>query len=91
MDAAAESGHAAAQDITARKFDEFVGEVDDEDMLARLDNFAIELMNRPNTQGHIIVYRTRRDRPDLFPVIKNDHPPTLQHRDPLGFDRCECF
>lgn len=45
------------------KFDEFIGEADDEDIKARLDNFEIELRNYPNAQAHIIVYRTRRDSP----------------------------
>jgi hypothetical protein len=56
---------AAAQTGTARKFDEFVGEVDEEDLLARLDNFAIALNDDPQSQGQIIVYRTRRDGPSV--------------------------
>jgi hypothetical protein len=57
--------NAFAQDgvPTSHKFDEFIGEVDDEDLIARLDNFAIELIKQPNAQGHIIVYRSRRDPP----------------------------
>ena len=47
----------------AKKFDEFIGEADFEDIMARLDNFSIELKNRPNAQAHIIFYRTRRDGP----------------------------
>jgi hypothetical protein len=35
------------------------------DKIARLDNFAIQLQNEPNTRGFIIVYRTRRDLPGL--------------------------
>ncbi len=57
------SALASAQNGTSRKFDEFVGEVDYEDLMARLDNFAIALKDQPNAQGQIIVYRTRRDRP----------------------------
>lgn len=45
----------------AQKFDEFTGEADYEDLMARLDNFLIELQQQPNAQGHIIVYRSRRD------------------------------
>ena len=75
---------AAAQDIAARKFDEFVGEVDEEDLMARLDNFAIELMNRPNTQGYIIVYRTRRDSPAVsnrHALRAKDYLVNLRHTD----------
>jgi len=50
-----------AQDSTSRKFDEFIGELDEEDLMARLDSFANELKNRPDAQGYIIVYRTRHD------------------------------
>ena len=50
---------------TSRKVDEFIGEVDYEDLMARLDNFAIELQNQPGVQGHIIVYRSRRDPPSV--------------------------
>ena len=45
----------------AQKFDEFTGEADYEHLMARLDNFLIELQQQPNAQGHIIVYRSRRD------------------------------
>jgi hypothetical protein len=48
----------------ARKFDEF-GDIEYSDKIARLDNFAIQLMNEPATRGFIIVYRTRRDLPGL--------------------------
>jgi hypothetical protein len=59
-----------AQDsiLASQKFDEFIGELDYEDLIARLDNYAIELMKQPNAQGHIIVYRSRRD------------PPAISHR-----------
>jgi hypothetical protein len=56
---AQESGQAS------RKVDEFIGEVDYEDLIARLDNFAIEIQNQPNALGHIIVYRSRRDPPSV--------------------------
>lgn len=48
----------------ARKFDEF-GDVQYSDLIARLDNFAIQLQNEPGTKGFILVYRTRRDLPGL--------------------------
>ena len=50
---------------SSRKLDEFIGEVDYEDLIARLDNFVIELLKQPNAQGHIIVYRSRRDPPSV--------------------------
>jgi hypothetical protein len=49
----------------ARKFDEFTGDAQSEDIKARLDNFAIELQHQPNTQGHIIMYRSRREPPGI--------------------------
>jgi hypothetical protein len=48
----------------ARKFDEF-GDIQSSDLMARLDNFAIQLQNEPATKGFILVYRTRRDLPGL--------------------------
>lgn len=48
----------------ARKFDEF-GDVQYSDKIARLDNFAVQLQNEPNTRGFIMVYRTRRDLPGI--------------------------
>ena len=55
-----------AQDgAVSRKFDEFIGEVDYEDLMARLDNFGIELLKQPSAQGQIIVYRSRRDPPSV--------------------------
>jgi hypothetical protein len=39
----------------ARNFDE-MGQVNCEDAKARLDNWAIELQNNPNTKGYIIFY-----------------------------------
>lgn len=48
----------------ARKFDEF-GDVQYSDLIARLDNLAMQLQNEPATKGFIVVYRTRRDLPGL--------------------------
>lgn len=48
----------------ARKFDEF-GDILYSDLIARLDNFAIQLQQEPGTRGFIFVYRTRRDLPGL--------------------------
>jgi hypothetical protein len=47
-----------------RKFDEF-GDIQYSDLIARLDNFAIQLQNEPTSKGFILVYRTRRDLPGL--------------------------
>ena len=52
------------QKQTAVKFDEF-GDVQWSDLIARLDNFTIQLMNQPDVTGFIVVYRTRRDLPGL--------------------------
>ena len=43
-----------------RKLDSF-GALNCEDEMARLDNFAIELHNSPESQAYIIVYGGRRD------------------------------
>jgi hypothetical protein len=48
----------------ARKFDEF-GDIQYSDLIARLDNFAIQLQNEPTSKAFILVYRTRRDLPGL--------------------------
>jgi hypothetical protein len=48
-----------------RKIDEFIGELDTEDLIARLDNFAAAVQSEPNAQAQIIVYRSRRDPPDV--------------------------
>lgn len=53
-----------SQKPTAHKFDEF-GDVLWSDLIARLDNYAIQLMNDPSATGFIVVYRTRRDLPGL--------------------------
>ena len=39
----------------AKKIDEY-GDVNEEDEMARLDNFAIQLMSSPGEQGYVIVY-----------------------------------
>jgi hypothetical protein len=49
---------------TAQKFDEF-GDILYSDLIARLDNFSIQLMQQPDAKGFLIVYRTRRDLPGL--------------------------
>ncbi len=46
----------------ARPFDEF-GDIQISDWLARADNFAIELQNRPTTKGYIVAYGV----PNKFP------------------------
>ena len=48
----------------ARKFDEF-GDILASDLIARLDNVAVQLQNEPNAKAFFIVYRTRRDLPGL--------------------------
>lgn len=57
-------GSVFAQDNSARKFDDF-GDILQTDLIARLDNFAIQLMNEPNAMGFVVVYRSRRDLPGL--------------------------
>ena len=42
----------------AKKFDEY-GDVNEEDEMARLDNFAIQLMNSPGEQGYVIAYAAK--------------------------------
>jgi hypothetical protein len=56
------------QKPVAQKFDEF-GDVQYSDLIARLDNFAIQLQNQPAAKGFILVYRTRRDLPGLSNAI----------------------
>jgi hypothetical protein len=58
------SALAQTSNPSARKFDEF-GDVLPTDMAARLDNYAIQLKNEPNTRGFMIVYRSHRDLPGL--------------------------
>jgi hypothetical protein len=58
------SASAQPEDKAAKKFDEF-GDILYSDLIARLDNFAVQLMNEPGAKGFLIVYRTRRDLPGL--------------------------
>ena len=55
---------AQTSSATARKFDEF-GDIQASDLIARLDNLAVNLSNEPNTKAFLVVYRTRRDLPGL--------------------------
>ena len=48
----------------ARKFDEF-DDIQASDLIARLDNLAVQLQNEPNAKAFLIVYRARRDLPGL--------------------------
>lgn len=48
----------------ARKVDEF-GDIQASDLIARLDNFAVQLQDEPKAKGFLVVYRTRRDLPGL--------------------------
>ena len=66
-------GHAGfSQSDTSKavKFDEF-GDIQYSDLIARLDNFALELQNRPDARGFIMVYRSRRDLPGLNNRLAN--------------------
>lgn len=56
--------NAQTSNSTARKFDEF-GDILVSDLIARLDNFRVTLMNEPTAKAFVIVYRTRRDLPGL--------------------------
>jgi hypothetical protein len=60
------SSYAQTQSTTqgAQKFDEF-GDIQYSDLIARLDNFAIQLQSEPDAKGFLIVYRTKRDWPGL--------------------------
>lgn len=62
--AALQSASAQTENTGARKFDEF-GDLMSSDIMARADNYAIELQNQPTIRGFIIIYRTRRDLPGL--------------------------
>lgn len=55
---------AQAGNQSARLIDEY-GDINYEDEIARLDNFAVQLQNEPNAKAHIIIYRSRRDLPGL--------------------------
>jgi len=56
--------NAQTSNPTARKFDEF-GDILVSDLIARLDNLGVTLMNEPDAKVFVIVYRTRRDLPGL--------------------------
>jgi hypothetical protein len=60
----AASASAQTGDKMAKKFDEF-GDILYSELIAHLDNFAVELLNEPSAKGFLIVYRTRRDLPGL--------------------------
>ncbi len=49
----------------AVKFDEFGDNIFLSYEAARLDDYAMQLINNPSTKGFIIVYRSRRDLPGL--------------------------
>lgn len=55
---------AQSKDRPARLVEEY-GDINYEDEIARLDNFAIQLQNEPHAKGHIIISRGRRDLPGL--------------------------
>ena len=46
-----------------RKFDEYY-DISRNDEKARLDNFAIQLQSEPDSQGYVIVYPSRRAKPN---------------------------
>jgi len=50
-------------EIKPRKFDEYY-DIARNDEKARLDNYAIQLQSEPGTQGYIIVYPSRKAKPD---------------------------
>lgn len=59
------SASAFPQEMTgARKYDEFE-DIQVSDLIARLDNVAIQLQNEPGAKAFFVVYRTRRDMPGL--------------------------
>lgn len=55
---------AQTTNLVARKIDEFA-DIEASDLIARLDNLAIELQNEPHARCFLMVYRTRRDLPGL--------------------------
>jgi hypothetical protein len=61
---ALDSASGQTENKVANKFDEF-GDILQSDLMARLDNFAVELMKDPSAKGFLVVYRTRRDLPGL--------------------------
>ena len=54
----------------ARKVDDF-GDAQLSDIAARLDNFATQLQQEPQSHGFLIVYRSRRDLPGLSSRLVN--------------------
>jgi hypothetical protein len=54
-------GYASAQEGAPHKFDEF-GDINCEDEMARLDNFAIQLQKVQEGRGYILVYGGRFGR-----------------------------
>src|SRR5213076_974309 len=50
-------------EVKPRKFDEYY-DIARNDEKARLDNFAIQLQTEPGSQGYIIVYPSRRAKPN---------------------------
>ncbi len=76
----------SAQNSPALKFDEF-GDVQASDLIARLDNFAVQLQNEPSARGFLIVYRARRDLPGLSNRYAHRMKDYLIHRRGLAADR----
>jgi hypothetical protein len=58
------SATAQTENSAARLFDEF-GDIMASDLIARLDNFAVQIQQDLNVKGFLVVYRTRRDLPGL--------------------------
>ncbi len=54
------SASAQSEKKTAQRFDDF-GDILYSDLIARLDNFAIQLMNQSSARGFLVVYRSPRD------------------------------
>ena len=53
---------------TRRKVDEY-GKIGHCDETARLDNFAIELLNEPDSNGYLLIYVGKNDMPSWTPAI----------------------
>lgn len=66
----ARAASAQAEAHAARKVMEF-GDVLPTDIAARLDNFAIEVLNAPDARAFLVVYRSRRDLPGLSDRLAN--------------------
>jgi hypothetical protein len=60
----ATSTSATQNQSQAVKFDEF-NDILHSDLIARLDNFAVQLQQSPKAKGFVIVYRSKRDLPGL--------------------------